>query len=165
MKRDGICTPGGGTEAEKRFPHSGKPPHQWGNQLGQKGNICGCQRSVKWLVCGRQDRVRPTQTVRDTALHAPDWDMCPLVHTGAESLNVRTREKTQGWKCCWLWGDSLRGQEGGNLQLEMLVEETQTAIEARCHCWVMCRGWSHHCSLSLPTCQSPAPPGTRKSPH
>ena len=30
---------GGGAEEEERFLHLGKPPHQHGDQLGQKGNI------------------------------------------------------------------------------------------------------------------------------
>ena len=32
------------------------------------------------------------------------------------------------------------------------VEESQEAMEARRYCCVMCRGWSHHHSPSLPTC-------------
>ena len=36
---------------------------------------------------------------------------------------------------------------------EMLVEESQAAMEARRYCWVTRRGWSHHHSLSLPTRQ------------
>ena len=37
-KQDRICTPrGAGAKAEERFLHPRKPPHQWGNQLGQKG--------------------------------------------------------------------------------------------------------------------------------
>ena len=42
---------------------------------------------------------------------------------------------------------------GRRLWWEMLVEESQAAMEARQYCWVTCRGWSHHHSLSLPTCQ------------
>ena len=33
---------------------------------------------------------------------------------------------------------------------EMLVEESQAAMEARGYCWVTRRGWSHHHSLSPP---------------
>ena len=87
------------------------------------------------------------------------------VHTGTESWNMGIGEQTQGGDCCWLQGDSLRGREGGNPQPGMLVEETETAIEATCHSWVMHRRWSRHCSLSLLTCWPSAPPGTRKSPH
>ena len=35
---------------------------------------------------------------------------------------------------------------------EIPVEESPAAMEARRYCWVMCRGWSHHHSLSFPTC-------------
>ena len=33
---------------------------------------------------------------------------------------------------------------------EMLVEESQAAMEARGYCWVTRRGWSHHHGLSPP---------------
>ena len=89
---------------------------------------------MKQLVCGRQDRVRPTQMVRATALCVPEWDVSPPVHMGSESWNMGIGEQTQGEDCCWLRGDSQRGWERGNLQLGMLVEETQTAVEARRHC-------------------------------
>ena len=47
----------------------------------------------------------------------------------------------------------IEGMWGRKLWWEMLVEESQAAMEARQYCWVTCRGWSHHHSLSLPTCQ------------
>jgi len=47
----------------------------------------------------------------------------------------------------------IKGMWGRRLWWEMPVEESQAAMEARQNCWVMHRGWSHHHSLSLPTCQ------------
>ena len=38
--------------------------------------------------------------------------------------------------------------------MEMLVEESQAAMEAKQYCRVTCRGWSHHYSLFFPTCQN-----------
>ena len=84
-KRDRIWR---GSWSRVEVPHLEKPPHWQANQLGKKGSIWGCQRRVKWLVCGRQERVRPTQTVRATALNAPDWDTSMPVHTRAENWNV-----------------------------------------------------------------------------
>ena len=46
----------------------------------------------------------------------------------------------------------------------MLVEEIQTAIEARYHCWVTHRG-AVTTAASLSTCQPPALPGAKKSPQ
>ena len=57
------------------------------------------------------------------------------------------------------WGLLLtveRGRErmwGRRLWREMPVEKCPIAMEARRYCWVTCRGWSHHYSLSLPTHQ------------
>ena len=45
-KWDGTSAPGGGTEGEERFLHTGKPPHWWGNQLGQKGSFEGSEEST-----------------------------------------------------------------------------------------------------------------------
>ena len=45
----------------------------------------------------------------------------------------------------------IEGMWGRRSWWEMLVEESQAAMEARGYCWVMHRGWSHYHSLSLPT--------------
>ena len=47
----------------------------------------------------------------------------------------------------------IEGRWGRRLWWEMPLEESQAAMEARWYCWVTCRGWRHHNSLSLPTCQ------------
>ena len=43
-------------------------------------------------------------------------------------------------------------RDQGDVREETVVG-SQAAMEARQCCWVTCRGWSHHRSLSLPTCQ------------
>ena len=42
--------------------------------------------------------------------------------------------QAQSENCCWLWGDGLKGQEGGNQQQGMPTEEDQTAIETGYYC-------------------------------
>ena len=64
------------------------------------------------------------------ALHAPDWDMCSHVCKGAGNWSVRIGEQAQSENCSWLWGDGLRGWEGGNPQQGMPTEEDLTAMEA-----------------------------------
>ena len=52
-----------------------------------------------------------------------------LVSTGAHGSgcwNVEFGEQTQGGDSCWLWGDSLRGQEWGAPQPGMLRGQAQT---------------------------------------
>ena len=62
--------------------------------------------------------------------------VCPglgRVFTGVQdagSWSVGIRELAWGKNCCWLWGDRLRGWEGGNPQQGMLMEEDWTAMEA-----------------------------------
>ena len=41
-----------------------------------------------------------------------------------------TGEQAQSENCCWLWGDGLRGREGGKPQQGMPMEEDRTAMEA-----------------------------------
>ena len=106
---------------------------------------------MKQPVCGRQDRVRNTQTVRTVAICAWDWDVYSQVCKGAGSWCVGTGEQAQSENCCWLWGDGLRGREGGNLQQGKPREEDRTAMEVGCYCSVTRRGRGHYCSLSLPT--------------
>ena len=135
-----------GAEGEERFPHLGKPPHWWEDQLGLKGSFRGLEESATTSLC-RQDRVRPTQMVLTTALCTPSWDMCLPVCTEAGCWNMGFGEQTWGGDCCRLWGYSQKGREWGALQMGMLMEETQTR-EMKHHCWVTCKGWGHHCSLS-----------------
>ena len=152
-----------GTEAEKRFPNSGKPPLWRGNWLGQKGSIWSFWKRVKRPICGIWDRVRNIQMVCTMALRAPDWDVCSQVCKGAGSWSVGIREQAWSKNCCWLWGDGLRGWEGGNPQQGMSVEEDQTAMEAGRYCWVTGKGRNDYCKLSLPTCWRQLP-SNKKSP-
>ena len=68
------------------------------------------------------------------ALHALDWDMCSQVCKGPGSWYVGIGEQVQSKNCCGLWGEGLRGQEGGNQQQGMPMEEDWTAVEAGCYC-------------------------------
>ena len=63
------------------------------------------------------------------ALHAPDWDVCSQVCKEAGSWCVGIGEQAQSENCCWLWGDGLRGREGGNLQQGTPMEEDWTAMK------------------------------------
>ena len=78
--------------------------------------------------------MKTTQTVHTAALRAPDWDVCSQVCKGAGSWCVGNEEQAWSNNCCWLWGDGVRGQEGGNLQQGMPMEEDWTAKEAGCYC-------------------------------
>ena len=99
-KQNGTCAPGG--EVVERFLYPGKHFYQRGNQLGQKRSIWGCWRRMKWLVCGRQDRVRPIQMVHAIDLHTPAWDLCLLVHKGAGCWKVEIGDQTLKEDCCWM---------------------------------------------------------------
>ena len=90
-----------GGEEEETLLHPGKPPHQWGNQLGQKGNIRGCWRWEKRLLW----QTGQSETYTDGRCHSPactDWDMCPSVHMRAGSWNMGIGEQIHGDDCYWL---------------------------------------------------------------
>ena len=58
------------------------------------------------------------------ALRAPDWDVCSQLCKGAGSWCMGIGEQAQSKNCCWLWGEKLRGLEGGNLKQGMPMERT-----------------------------------------
>ena len=91
-KQDGTCLPG---RELGRGSCIGKPPHCRKISWERRGAL-GARRRAQQPVCGRQDRLRPTQMVCATALHATAWDMCPPVHMGAGGWNVGFGEQTQG---------------------------------------------------------------------
>ena len=62
-----LC-PLGGAEAEKSFPHLGKRPHQWGNQLGQKGSILGCSEEGETASLWQTGQ---SETYTDGPCHSP----------------------------------------------------------------------------------------------
>ena len=135
----GPALRGRGAEAEERFPNSGKPPLQRGNPLSD-GEIGTEGKHLRLLEEGeaadpwQMDRVRNTQMVHTAALHASGWDMCSQVCKWAGSWCMGIEEQAQSKNCCWLWGDGLRGREGGNLQQGMPMEEDGAAMEARHYC-------------------------------
>ena len=95
----------------------------------------GAWKRVQPPVCSRCNKVRPTQMIHATVMHAPAWEGCPLIYTGTGCWNVGYGEHTHRGDCCRLWGDNMRGQEWGPLQWEMFMEETpiikkQSAIAA-----------------------------------
>ena len=118
------CPWSGGAEGAERFPHSGKPPHQWGDGLGQE-SIWSCQRRADMLVGTERTEWDPH---RWSVSHS--W--APLPGTCAQQWAWRLGAGT--WRlenkcrenCSWMQGDSLRGWEWGYLQPGMLAEETQT---------------------------------------
>ena len=89
----------------------------------------------------------------DGPYHSPT---CPrLGHAsqvckGTGSWSMGIGEQAWSDNCCWLWGDGLRGQEGGNPQQGMPMEEDWTAMEAGRYAESR-RGRNHYCNLSLPT--------------
>ena len=74
---------------------TGKPPLWQGNRLGQKGSIWSCRKRVKRPICGRPDRVRNIQMVRNAALRALDRDVCSQVCKGGGIWSVGIGEQAQ----------------------------------------------------------------------
>lgn len=107
-----------GPEEVERFPHPKEPPHQQGDQLGQKENIWGCWKRVKQLVCGRQARqsmpisVSPSPHVsaimhRGWVLEHEDWRANP---GKGQLLDVRKQPEGTGVR-----KSTTRNASGGNL--------------------------------------------------
>ena len=82
-------------------PASEEAPSLVGRSVGTEGELRGYRKRVQQLFCGRQDRVRPTRTVRATALCAPAVDVSP-VRMGAACWNVEFGEQSWVEDCCWL---------------------------------------------------------------
>ena len=142
------------------IPTSGGAPSQMGDQVRQKRNFGGSEETAGTGLWQAGQSERYTEG--------------PSHNTACPSLRRVSTGRDRGWVLehgvwradmwkglLWLWGDSLRGQQRTALQLGMLEEETQTAIEVKCNCWVMCKGWSCLGSLS-PHTLVPASMGTRK---
>ena len=137
-----------GSWGVERFLHPGKPTHWWGNQLGWKGSIWSYWRRMKQLICGGQKSETYRWSVPKP--YTPKtWGCVCQFTVGAESLNMGIGDQTQEEDCHWLWGDSLRGWKGGNLQPGMLVEDIQTATEVRHHCWVTSHA-GHEATIAAP---------------
>ena len=140
----------GGTE-ERRGLHIQGSPSLRGTQLGQKERL---------ILCGKRTLQPVCRTEWD--LYTGCWAQpcprslrgCPPLHTRAGCWNVGIGEQTQAENCGWLWGDILRGQEGGRSSANgMLVEEAWTTREAEQRCWVMPKG-KNPIAASLPLCLS-----------
>ena len=58
---------------------------------------------VKWLICGRGNRVRTIQMDHVVALCALVWGVCLPEHTGVGSWIVGIRDHSQGKDYFWLW--------------------------------------------------------------
>ena len=56
-----------GAEEEERFLHPGKPPHQWGDQLGHKGNFRGSKESTATSLW----QASQSETYTDGPRHSP----------------------------------------------------------------------------------------------
>ena len=68
-------------------------------------------------------------------------------------LELRDCGVIPGWGLLLTVERQIEGMWGRRSWWEMPVEESQATMEAKRYCWVMCRGWSHHHSFSLPTRQ------------
>ena len=122
-----------------------KSPHQ-GNQLGQRGSTWSCQR-VKQLICDTLNGVRTTQTIHVVALRTLDSDTSHCWQQECREWRAipgRGLLLTMGW-----WPEGMGERK---LWRGMPLEGSLAAIQAGRDCWVTCRGYSHHCRLSLPTC-------------
>ena len=68
-------------------------------------------------------------------------------------LEFRDCGTIPGWGLLLTVDRQIEGMGGRRLWWEMPVEESRAAMQARRYCWVTSRRWSHHHSLSPPTCQ------------
>ena len=135
----GLPSVGGGTEAGVRSPHRGT---DW-----VRGETFKAESETADLW---QPKWNENQTVLAVAIHTPDRDTDPLEGAAAGSWS---QGAIPGQALLLTVKRGLEGMWGRGLLCKMPVEESQAAMEARQYCWVTHRGWSHHHSLSPPTCQ------------
>ena len=100
-----------------------------------------------------QPKWNENQSVLSTAIHTPERDTGPIEGAAGITWFIEIVEKSLAMVCYLLVRDKLMECANEEIVWEMPVQVSQTAIEGRWHCWVTCRGWSHHHSLSPPTCQ------------
>ena len=127
--------------------------HIQGNSL-TNGKLVGTEEKhlelseeSKRAILGQEGQ---SETYTDDLGHNPVCFSLEHVSACVHRTWVLDHEQTKGEDCYWLWGESLRGLEWGNMQQDMLMEETQAAIEARCLSWVMHRDRAT-IAASLPT--------------
>ena len=99
-------------EGEERFPHLGESPLQQGDD---KRGASGAQKQAQQLVCGRQDKVRPTQIVcaRPASPSHKDWVLeCAVCRTDPERallLSVERQPERMKVRC-----STTRNARGGS---------------------------------------------------
>ena len=93
---------------EERFPYPGRPLHQWGEQLGQKGSFRGLEDSVTASL--QQTKQRPAQRICATSC-SPQPKTCACWYVQGLKLGIQMTDQEEDWG--WLHGDSLKGLECG----------------------------------------------------
>ena len=118
--------------AEGEVPAPREAPSPAGRSMGSEGGgALGTQWTAQKRVCGRPDRVRPTQMVCAIAYGPSVRSISTAVGRSWMLEHGVGRED-----CCWLQRDSLKRWEWGVLQPGMFIEEAQGTIEMKCHCWI-----------------------------
>ena len=79
---------------EERFPHSGKPLHWQGDQLGPQRSLRLRGEQNSQHVAGRTER--PISRRSWPPLHSPTQVMPLLLHTGAEVQKLRLQQTDPG---------------------------------------------------------------------
>ena len=146
---------GGNTSVSRMGPAL----HGWGNwsrgPIPTSGQLSESEEKhlrlrVKQLICGSLNGMRISPCRNHTHRRQERWS--PGRRSGWE-LEFRDCGAIPGWGLLLITDGWIEGIWGRRSWWEMPVEESQAAMEARRYCWVTCRGWSHHHSLSLPTHQ------------
>lgn len=138
-----------GAEGEERFLHLVESLQQ-----GMTRNLRDSGKQAQQLVCGRQDKVRPTQMVRATDLHTR--------HTRAGCWNVQLDSRPRG-PCSSVEG-TIWENESEAPQPGMLVEKHRPPQKGNTRVEWLAKGHSHHCSFS-PHTLAPASTGIREGSH
>lgn len=142
-KKDQTCTQGWGSWS--RGETSTSEEIGWGGRETFEGVTGGWS---KWSMTVWIEWETHRQLVLQ--LYIPQTEMHVQLHMGPRSWNMGSGEQAWGWGLLLTVRDVLREWEGGNLQYVLPLEVNQAAIEAGCYCWDTHRGWSQHCSISLP---------------
>ena len=106
---------------------------------------------VKPLICGNLNGMRIRQSLPQP--YIPQTGTQVLWKAQCWELEFRDSGAMPGQGLLFTAQRQNEGMWGRRLCLEMPVEESWGAMEARQYCWVMPRGWSHHPSLSHPNRQ------------
>ena len=147
--------------------------HPWGRGSWSKGEVL-TDGEISWERRGASDTVRGGwngQSVPDKT----EWDLhrLSMPHSSVPQTGMCVHWCTQGLRAgTWVLESKPRERTAVGGEETAWGDRREEICNLEClwrkhkhHCWVTLRGWSHHCSLSLPMCQPPALPGTRQSPH